>query len=458
MSGLPLTAGLGIAVAAAWACSPPKPSPTDAGVDAGLSLSPVEVCDRISAARCELLARCYPAFLREAPESCRGLEQARCLDDYEALRPSFDAQTVEIDSAHVLACEERMKSSFCTPTFPPGYPAVAAHPFSDCELGTGLLKGKVPSLQICDRAVECAAGTLCVKPGGVCSGTCSSYSGASEACGFGCATGLYCEDQGTPTDPSDDRCTAGKGLGKPCTTSVECQADLRCSAGTCKARGSAGQACEFDPDRLSPCEPGLACDVTPFVAGMPGTCVQPVAQGEPCWFHWTCQPGLVCFDLDYTGFPGAAPAQPGSCQPPGPIGSNCFGSPYSTYVGDQCSAGTYCAPAVQKCTPVPSLGQGCTPSAQTCEGLKVYCKPSGSGDTGTCAGPANQGEHCAFAIDANTTLSIPCATGWCDTKTTLTCRPPNKGLGLVCAEDGECQSSRCAVQQDRSMRCAAACQ
>ena len=298
---------------------------------------------------------------------------------------------------------------------------------------------------------------MCVKPGGVCRGTCSSYSKVNEACGFGCAPGLYCENGGT-TDRSDDCCAAAKTAGKPCTSSLECAATLNCSAGLCSARSKLGEACLFDADRLSTCEPGLACDVVPFVAGASGTCITPVAQGGACRFHWSCAAGLVCFDLDFTDFPSSAPSQPGSCQPPRPLGTACMPTVYSTYVGDQCAAGTYCSAAQQKCTGVPSLGQGCTPSAQTCEGVRVYCKPSGSGDTGTCAGPANVSERCAFAIDASRTVTIPCATGYCDAESTLTCRAADKALGQICSQDGECLTNRCAVQQDSTMRCAAACQ
>lgn len=439
------------------ACPAPVTPAADAGVDAGLQISPVELCERISAARCDSVARCYRAFARTTTASCRSLEQARCLADYDALRPSFDSSAVQVNSEKVLDCEERMKNSFCAPTFPPGYPAVAAHPFSDCELSTGLLRGKVASGQNCDREVECAPGTVCVKPGGVCRGTCSSYANPNEACGFGCAPGLYCETQGTQ-DPSDDRCAQPKGADKPCDTSLECAPELHCAAGLCKPRSRVGEPCVFDADRLSTCEPGLACDVIPFVAGQTGTCVLPVALGGACRFHWSCAAGLVCFDLDYTGFPSTAPAQPGSCQVPAPLGMTCLPTSYATYVGDACEPGTYCAKAQAKCTATPALGDGCTPSSQSCEGVRVYCKPSGSGDTGTCTGPANPSERCAFQLDAARTVTIPCASGYCDAETTFSCRSANKTIGQLCSQDGECLSSRCAVQQDRSMRCAAACQ
>jgi hypothetical protein len=86
----------------------------------------------------------------------------------------------------------------------------------------------------------------------------------------------------------------------------------------------------------------------------------------------------------------------------------------------------------------------------------VYCKPTGSGDVGTCTGPAGLGDRCAFAIDAQRTVRIPCSTGYCD-KTTQLCRPASKPVNALCEEDGECLTNRCAVQQDRTLRCAQAC-
>ncbi|MBI3182011.1 MAG: hypothetical protein HYZ28_07685 [Myxococcales bacterium] len=435
-------------------CPPPPPPVEDAGADAGLQLSAVEMCSRISAARCELLARCYPAFLRQTPAACRAEEEARCFAQYEALKRSIEGGKTEIDSEKVLSCEQRMKTSFCAPTFPPGYRA-AAVPFADCELGTGLLRGKVPSGATCAAQQECAAGSACIKPGGVCLGTCSSTSKEGEPCGFGCSPGLYCETQDT-SDPTDDRCAQPKGLNASCTSSRQCHADLHCRAASCRPRGKAGEACSFDPDRLSTCDPGLACDVTPFVANQTGACVRPLELGQSCHFHWSCASNLVCFDLDFTGFPKVAPSA-GVCQRPGPPGGNCPYTPYASYVGDQCIPGTYCSSATRKCEAAPALGESCAPSSQSCEGVDVFCKPSGSGDTGTCARAPNIGEECAFKVDDGRTVSIPCSSGWCDDEGTLRCLEANKQIGELCRSDGECRSNRCAVQQDRTLKCAQEC-
>lgn len=438
-----------------FGCPTPAPPQEDAGVDAGAELTVVELCTRLSAARCELFSRCYPAFQREADGSCRAALEARCLAEYDNLRPYFSAGNVEIDSAQVLACEERMRGSLCAPTFPPGYP-IAQAPFSDCELTGGLLRGKVASGQTCEHPVECAQGTLCVKPGGVCRGTCASYSREGEPCGLSCARGLYCADQDTQ-DPTDDRCAPPRGLNAPCTSSLQCEASLYCRAGSCRPRGKLGEACLFDPERLATCDPGLACDVAPFVEAQIGKCILPAGQGQSCNFHWSCAAGLVCFDLDFAGFPSRPPA-PGSCQPPGLLGANCTFTSYAAYLGDQCAPGTYCSGDTRKCAPIPSLGEACTPSSQSCAGLGVFCKPSGGADTGTCSRPPNLNERCAYRLDDQRVDAIPCASGWCDTKGTLSCLPPNRVIGEVCQSNGECLSNRCAVQQDRSQRCAPSCQ
>lgn len=457
MSALPkLVVVLGIPLLAAGliGCPDGAPDPTPDGEDAGLTLSPVELCDRMAAARCTLLSRCFAAFSREPAAQCETLEQARCLDRYTQLRPSFEAAAVEIDADKVLACEQRMASSVCPPSFPPGHPS-AEIAFSDCTLDTGLLRGKVKSGQTCEDAVECEAGTVCVKPGGVCRGTCSTVPQAGEPCGIGCGPGLYCDTRGTP-DPVDDRCAEPKGLNEACQSSLECAADLWCS-GTCRARGSVGDPCGNDPNRLSTCSAGLACDVVPYVQGQVGACVPPQPKGGPCRYHWTCQGGLICFDLDWTGFPMSTSGHSGVCAEPQPEGQQCAFTPYAVFVGDTCQAGLVCGPG-GSCGGRPSLGETCDPYSQGCAGQNVYCKPAEtSADTGTCTGPANVNERCASRLSDGQVISIPCATGYCDTQTTLKCLPPSKPLGQVCASNGECLSGRCAVGEDRTMRCAAAC-
>lgn len=435
-------------------CSPPAPA-VDGGVDAGQELSPVELCDRLAAARCALTARCYPAFAGEPDAECRVAEQTDCLAQYEKLKGSFEAGEVEVDQARLAACEARMKGSSCPPTFPPDYPAIVARAFSDCDLTQGLLVGKVPAGELCDLAVECAPGTVCIKPGGVCKGTCSSWPKQGESCAFGCAPGLFCDDQGTAST-TDDRCAAPRGLDAACADSAECEPDLNC-VGTCRPRARLSEACRFDPSRLSTCEPGLACDLTPYVSGQVGTCVLPRAEGGRCRFHWSCLPGLVCADLVWSGFPQSAPAQEGFCRGPSELDGNCPWTPYALYVGDQCRAGTGCQESTGKCQVAPRLGEPCAPSQQGCAGTGVYCKPTGSGDVGTCSGPSSIGDRCAFDLDATRTITIPCRTGYCDTTGTQACRAPVKALGTICESDGECLSGRCAVQEDRTMKCAPAC-
>lgn len=441
--------------AAVAGCSSSSGDGADAGeVDAGVTVSPVELCTRVAAAHCELLDRCYPAFRRDIPSNCRALEQNRCLQTYTALKPSFEARKVEIDVQQVEACEQRMRTSSCTPSFPPGYPDVATSPFEDCQLGTGLLRGKVPSGETCVNAVECASGSICIKPGGVCTGTCSSLPREGEPCAFGCGPGLYCDSRQTP-ESFDDRCAPLKGANETCKTSRECHDDLWCDQ-VCKQRGSVGDACAFDAHRLSTCAPGLACDVPPFL-NQPGVCVAPLPQGAPCRYHWSCGPGLLCWDLDFSDFPNAPPPQAGTCAPPAPAGLGCAFSPYAVFLGDPCEAGTACQQN-NLCGTRPVLGELCHPLAQTCAGQEVYCKPSETTeDQGTCTGPAPLNQRCASRLDGDRTIQIPCETGWCDTETTLKCLPPDKAVGQDCASNGECLSGRCAVQEDRTLRCAAAC-
>ncbi|MCU0699579.1 MAG: hypothetical protein MUC96_23980 [Myxococcaceae bacterium] len=431
------------------ACPAPMMMTPDAGPgDAGLAVSPTEACERLANATCTLKTRCYAAFQRETAQSCLQNEQARCLAGYTKLQQSFERELVRIDPARLAACEQRMKSSACPPTFPPDFSGTAARPFADCTLSTGLLVGSVPVTEACVNPQECVAGTVCIKPNGVCRGLCSTPPKEGEPCAFGCAPGLTCND--------DDRCTRLKPLDTPCAASPECEEDLICFAGRCRPRRKLGDSCTFDATVPSTCEPGLACDVTPFVAGASGTCVRPQPVDAPCRFHWSCQSGLVCGFIDWTGFPQRAPS-PGICTPPGDEGTACKGTIYARFVGEQCQAGTLCDPMMELCRKAPERGDRCQPSRSTCAGVDVYCKPSGGGDNGSCTGPAALNEPCAFSIDANTTVTVPCSTGFCDRVNSLTCRPPSKPLGSVCAEDAECASGRCAVQEDRTLRCTEAC-
>lgn len=433
-------------------CPGKSDAPSDAGIDAGVTVSAVELCDRLSVARCQLLQSCYPAFERESAEGCRTAEQSRCLARYESLRESFDEGKVSVRADALVRCEQRMSGESCPATFPPGYPS-ATVPFADCELGPGLLSGTVPSGETCRDAVECADGTVCFKPNGVCLGTCSAPPADGEPCAFGCAAGLFCDDRGT-LDPNDDRCGPLRAVDGACVDSSQCAPDLVCTGGVCRARGHAGDSCTFDPLRASTCAPGLACDVTPFVASATGTCVAPRGIAEPCQFHWSCEKGLVCGGLDWSVFPDTSPP-PGTCLPPQAEGGSCVFTPFGSYVGETCEGGEVCA-KTNSCTKLGARGESCIPGTSSCSGVDVFCKPSPGGATGTCSGPVGIGETCGVRIDDQRTFFIPCSSGYCD-PTTLACRAADKALGELCTSDAECSSSRCAVQQDRTLRCAPAC-
>lgn len=427
----------------------PQPSPgTDAGTeqDAGVTLSPVELCARLAEASCELEVRCWPAFTRADRPACVETSRAQCLAEIDRLQASFAAGRVSIDVPQLLACERRLTSSACPPSFPRTYPLDVARSFSDCQLGTGLLAGAVPVGETCDDPVECVEGTFCVKPSGVCRGTCIAWSQLGQPCGIGCAPGLRCDG---------NVCAPLKTLDERCDSSRECEADLIC-LGSCRPRRKVGETCRIDLERLSPCEPGLACDVAPFVDGAEGRCVVPGEAFAECRFHWSCQPGLICGDLIWDLFPGSAP-QPGFCRPPDGADFNCPSTKWAAFVGDQCAPGLSCDSVARKCRALPARGDACSPSRQNCAGFDTWCKPTGSGDVGVCAGPPSQGELCAVRLDAARVVSIPCASGFCDDEITLQCRPPSRPTGSTCRKDGECISGRCVPQPDMTLRCAPPC-
>lgn len=436
-----------LAPTAVWLSACPPSSTGDAGADASTPIGTVELCTRLAAASCAVRVRCYPAFSRLAPDDCEAQALASCLAETEALRPAFERGAVRVDAERLAGCERRLLSSACPPSFPPGFVAAeAVTPFADCTLSTGLLRGEVATGATCDFPVECAPGNFCVKPGGVCRGTCAALSRLDEPCGVGCAEGLRCDGQ---------KCAPPKPLDAPCLRSAECEAELVC-LGACRPRRKIGEACAVDFDRLGPCEPGLACDVVPFVDGATGTCIVPRAAFEPCRFHWSCQPGLVCADLDWTYFPGAAPL-PGSCRAPDGAGDNCPETQWASYVGDQCAPGLTCDQHSHTCASLPMRGDRCTPSRRNCAGFEVFCKPTGSGDVGICAGAPDIGERCGVRLDASRVVSVPCVNGACDTEATMQCRSPTRTTGAACRVDGECISGRCVPQSDMTLRCAPAC-
>ncbi|MGV3619582.1 MAG: hypothetical protein ACO1OB_02125 [Archangium sp.] len=419
-------------------CPPPTPI-EDGGVDASVPIGSVELCQRFASATCALRVRCFPAFTRLSFEECQSQTQAACLAEYESYGRGFRVDGVQLDR-----CERRLRSSACPASFPPSRVADVTTPFSDCTLSTGLLRGAAPSGSTCDVAVECEPGTFCVRANGVCRGTCASLSNEGEPCGIGCTNGLRCEN---------DRCVALKTLDEACARSSECEDDLLC-LGTCRPRRKLGESCAVDVDRLGPCEPGLACDVTPFVTGATGTCIAPRGLFETCRFHWSCQPGLVCADMDWTYFPGSAPL-PGFCREPDGDGNNCVQTIYASYVGDSCAPGLTCRE--NACRSLPVRGDPCTPSKQNCSGFEVVCKPTGSGDFGICASTPTVGERCAVRIDASRVIAVPCANGYCDVDVTQQCRGPSKTTGARCEVNGECISGRCVPQSDMTLRCAPAC-
>lgn len=427
------------------ACPLPPPA-----VDAGPDVTPLStdaLCQRITVARCDANVRCFPAFTRRDRAACIEEETARCTNEASYALGAISLGEVTTDEAQLERCERRLATSTCPPSFPPGYvdPSVA-QPFDDCTLTTGLLRGHRETGKECVFAYECAPGNFCVRPGGVCRGTCAALSLAGEPCGIGCHEGLRCDG---------DVCAPLKGRDEPCASSDECEAELICT-GSCRPRRQLNESCVVDPARLSQCEPGLACDVVPYVSGLVGTCIAPRNEFQPCAFHWSCRAGLVCADLNWSTFPGSAPA-PGQCRPPDGPGDNCPQSAWGAYVGDQCRPGLTCVEGANFCDVLPVRGQSCTPSKRNCAGFGVFCKPTGSGDVGVCAEPPVIGDRCAVRIAGARTVEIPCATGWCDTETTLQCRTAVRTTGSECRQDAECITGRCVPQSDMTLRCAPPC-
>lgn len=435
-----------VALARLIACGPPPAGGDDAGIPDAGPYTAASVCDRIAAAQCDLIARCFPAFNRLSHEDCRTVQTYGCTQGLALIVDSVNAGRAKADEAGVTSCVDRMAQAPCPAVLPPTAPAIAARAFDECAPAR-LYVGSVPEGEVCRSPADCVPGAVCRQPFGTCAGVCVAYGRPGELCSGGCDPALgYCDRGQNPA-----MCTAYKTGNQPCQGSGECARNLACIGGTCLPPPAIGQTCDFLWDRVPYCGAGLACDVAPYVSGVSGDCILRGDVGAPCDYHWSCKENLVCRGMNWSLFPRDPPT-PGQCGSPVAEGGDCAPTIYALYVGEDCAPGLQCDATTRKCLRRPKAGEACTFAIQNCIGADTWCSPRAEASP-TCGPRPAVGESCAFQVDATRTVVVPCAQGWCNTQAGNKCQAGTLTDGQACTQNLACISGRCGTNEDRSRTC-----
>lgn len=283
----------------------------------------------------------------------------------------------------------------------------------------------------CRADTDCEAPAFCADdlgPEPVCFWRGAAADGVVCRDDFECRSGLCRGERCLPPCP-DGACPGGlecrafgrgpfctelpAALGAECTADVECDVDLRCTAGRCLPACAGG------------CPPEASCPPEG-------------AQCHPaCTRDADCRPGFVCQRHD-----GAH----AYCAPPGdtPDGAPCARGPACQ--SGLCHGGR-CRPDCNGCTPGGGLAIG-TPCARDTACASGLCV------AGVCAHPCPEagcgvGRTCVFVDDARVCLGL-CEKGDLDCDPGLACAPEPTGL-LVCRgarPGGVPEGSACTSDDD----------
>ncbi|MGD2063105.1 MAG: DUF4215 domain-containing protein [Nitrospirota bacterium] len=276
----------------------------------------------------------------------------------------------------------------------------------------------------CGIGVPCASGLVCSADIG---GRCEAPGQAGDSCsGIGqgsCASGLVCDANRTCRhDPPQE--------GEPCGVGVPCAGDLACSspvAGTCEARGQAGDSCIGIGQGT--CEAGLVCDALLECRH------DPPELGEPCGTGVPCASGLAC-----------SSAVGGRCEEQGDAGDAC-----NLLVPDSCKSGLVCdASSVCRHDP-PERGEPC--------GIGVPCAGAlvcSADIAGTCGDRGGAGDSCSGIGQGSCEAGLVC-------DFLRVCRhdPPQLdepcGIGVPCDDGLFCQggTQRCKEYKTVGEGCSA---
>jgi hypothetical protein len=232
-----------------------------------------------------------------------------------------------------------------------------AHAFmADCSATCqGPTTGTLPAGAACNVSwdLQCQSGACAQLPlpdGGYSAcGICAASVAVGQPCDgtspSACEPGSYCAGSTSRT------CVTYGAVGAPCSSTLFCQADLRCSsAHQCEPRVSLGGACQTDVD----CSDALPC--------VGGTCTARADAGAHCTpsgYALPCNYGLECAAATSTC---VAP----TVQPGGPGGAN----------GQLCVHGSCSAKGV--CPTIIPDGQPCpTNDTELCD-FEAHCDSAGT--------------------------------------------------------------------------------
>jgi hypothetical protein len=369
-----------------------------------------DLCPIFTHDLCVYLMECNGARYRDAAHcerelSCFGLPQ---------LTAAAAAGAVEYNPKRVGECHEFFMKSPCTFGFFLSTPDI----YDVLQFCPGTITPKLTAGAACSANGECSAGLYCDKGSThACPGTCKPFAQQGESCAgsASCADELSCADGVcVPRTKAGDSCTDFCSSSVSCLADQVCPENVWCDKATskctfarlegepCGATGSGTTASTAD------CAVNLWCDK---IGNGAGTCHKPSALGGPCnrdEFS-ACAEDLHC--VGYT--PAGTAAALGTCQPPGPAGTDCqsrrdcetgltcVASHCQTpgLAGATCNSNGDCAADLvcsdNECAAARYPGDACDDGR--CTGSRCI--------NGTCDYHAQVGEACAAAVD--------CATGAC---------------------------------------------
>jgi hypothetical protein len=391
-------------------------TPAAAGTDAAPSsatATPIalpDLCPIFTHDLCVYLMECSGARYRDAAHcerelSCYGLPQ---------LTAAAAAGAVEYNPQRVGECHEFFMKSPCTFGFFFSTPDI----YDVLQFCPGTIAPKSAAGVACSANGECGAGLYCDKGSTyTCPGTCKPFAQQGESCAgsASCAQELRCDNElCVPEAKAGDSCTDF------CSSSVSCLADQICpenvwcdkAAGKCALGRLEGEPCgatgSGSEASTADCAVNLWCDK---IGSGAGTCRKPSPVGGPC----NRDEFAACAkDLHCVGYvPSGAAATLGTCQPPGPSGTDCTSR-------KDCATGLSCV--ASHCAAPGGAGAPCNGNSECAADLAcsenkcaVARYPGDACDAGRCTGSrcvdgtcqyhAQVGEACAMAAD--------CATGAC---------------------------------------------
>lgn len=192
----------------------------------------------------------------------------------------------------------------------------------------------------------------------------------------------------------------GKPLPKACLvtgqiiTSDPCRYDGQCGSGYCRyAPGASCGNCVTLGETGAPCTSSLDCDGNLIcTAPTAGTCQPPSAAEVTCGATIPCQQGLVCLNA--------------LCAQPGGLGATC--SSKNDSADCDYDQGVYCDGTAMACVAVAVAGTGgaCAAPAPACGG-------GGTCYDSACVAPAQDGGTCAPTTGVNCLYPQTCQSGTC---------------------------------------------